>query len=138
MAEALAIISEIAGVLSLSSEVCRKISLFVLSTRVVNESNREIQKELLQLNRALASVHNVLLYHPEFSWDALRLDSHIGDCRLVLQELDIRNLHQSPTSQIQKQLIWTMKPLDGTESSLDLETLKGCKVLLEQWDSHIR
>ena len=133
MAEALAIISRIAGVLCLASEVCRKVSLFLLSTKKADKSERELQKELLSLSRALAKVQNLLLDHPHLSPAALRLDSAIGDCTAVLQDLEITYSYQTSTNRLRRRLTWTKKPFGGLHLSVDLEILKTCRVVLEEW-----
>lgn len=133
MAEALSIISGIAAVLSISSEVCRKVTLFVLSTESAGQNESDLQKELFRLSRALARVQNVLLNHPDFSPDALRLDSAIGDCSAVLQELEMTYSYQSSMNRLQRRLTWTKKPFGGSNPSADLERLESCRRLLEQW-----
>lgn len=133
MAEALSVISGIAAVLSISTEVCRKVTLFVISTKWAGRNERELQRELLRLSRALAKVQNVLLDQPELLPGALRLDSAIGDCRAVLQELETIYSYQTSMNPLRKRLTWTKKPFGGSHPSLDLKALERCRRVLEQW-----
>ena len=135
--EVIGVASSAASLLSLTLDVYRKVSLFLLAKKDKNRlwNERSLQRELLSMTELLIRLQEIML-KPELSSATLQLDSVVGDSIKVLEAL-ARTYSYQPSKSRLRRLTWSKKSLYSSDAETDLAALSRCREVLQARAVHL-